>query len=194
MRKATVFFLSFVICLLMIQGVGGASADQSSERRIKAGIKLFRTMLAADLDISDKKSPDGSLVLLLVYHDEKDKALKLAQSLKKSGRAGSSPLIRNLPITVDTTSDFSFQRYMANRIAGIFITEKIGNADLQKVIRFGIDRRVVVYSPFEGHVEKGVLGGLSVEARVRPYVNIKTLKSSAIRIKAFFMKVTKRYE
>ena len=37
---------------------------------------------------------------------------------------------------------------------------------------------MIVYSPFEGHVESGVLGGLSVEAQVRPYVNRATLEAS----------------
>ncbi len=194
MRKATIYFLSFAISLLMLQGVSGVSADQTSERRVKAGIKLFRAMLAADLDISDKKAPDGSLALLLFYTNDKERAEKLGKSLNKRGRTGAGPLIRNLPIKVETTSDVSFQRYKENSVAGIFITQSIGSRELEKIIQFGIDRRIVVYSPFEGPVEEGVLGGLSVEARVRPYVNIKTLRRSEIRIKPFFMKVAKRYE
>ena len=53
---------------------------------------------------------------------------------------------------------------------------------------------MIVYSPFEGHVEKGVLGGLSVEAQVRPYVNRATVEASQITLKPFFMEVAKVYQ
>ncbi|HEX8154652.1 MAG TPA: hypothetical protein VF698_16080, partial [Thermoanaerobaculia bacterium] len=61
------------------------------------------------------------------------------------------------------------------------------------LVKYGIDRRLIVYSPFEGHVESGVTGGLSVEAQVRPFVNSTTLAASHIALKDFFLKVTKVY-
>jgi hypothetical protein len=62
---------------------------------------------------------------------------------------------------------------------------------LKSIIKYGIDHHVIVYSPFEGHVERGVLGGLAVEAQVRPYVNLTTLDASNITLKPLFFKVTK---
>ncbi len=65
---------------------------------------------------------------------------------------------------------------------------------MQSLVRFGIDRHVIVYSPFEGDVESGILGGLSIEAQVRPYLNRATLESSHIMLKEFFLKVAKVYQ
>ena len=40
---------------------------------------------------------------------------------------------------------------------------------------------------------RSILGGLSVEAQVRPYVNLSTLSASNISLKPLFFKVTKVY-
>jgi hypothetical protein len=38
------------------------------------------------------------------------------------------------------------------------------------------------------------LGGLSIEAQVRPYLNRATLESSHITLKSFFLQVAKVYQ
>jgi hypothetical protein len=151
-------------------------------------------MLAADLDITEKKNADGSLVLLVIYNEDEHKAKDIEALLTKSTRAGKTSDIRNLPIKVVSTKDFSFESFQKDAPAGIFIAEPLKGAQLKKVVDYSIERHLIVYSPFEGDVERGVLGGLSVEVRVRPYVNMKTLKASKVRIKPFFMKVTKTHE
>ena len=65
------------------------------------------------------------------------------------------------------------------------------NRALTSIIKYGIGHHVIVYSPFEGHVELGVLGGLSVEAQVRPFLNRATLEASQISLKPFFLSVAK---
>ena len=76
---------------------------------------------------------------------------------------------------------------------GAFITEKIDINSLQQVIVKGHKNQHILFSPFEGDVEKGVMAGLSVESRVRPYVNISALKHSNVEMKPFFIKVSKLY-
>jgi len=194
MNKNFHFLLRITLLLLVVMVCTNLFSGPYTERRVKAGIKLFRTILAADIDISKKISTDGSLLLLLVYTDDKENADKLAELLKKSRTSGAKSTISNLPITVETTSEVSFQQYHERITAGIFITQPLLDEDLKSVIRYGIDRHIIIYSPYKGHVEDGVLSGLSVEASVRPYINIKTLQASNIRIKSFFMKVAKSYE
>ncbi len=65
---------------------------------------------------------------------------------------------------------------------------------LQTLTAFANAQRLVVFSPFEGDVERGVQSGIAVEARVRPYVNTKALRAAEVRLKSFFMKVAKAYE
>jgi hypothetical protein len=57
-----------------------------------------------------------------------------------------------------------------------------------------VREHVIVYSAIEGHVEKGVLGGLDVGVRVLPYINVATLHASDVHLKELFLKVAKQHE
>ena len=57
-------------------------ADDYSDRRIHAGAKLFRTLLAADQNIAGKISPDNKLQLALIYNDNQSAAKSVADVLK----------------------------------------------------------------------------------------------------------------
>jgi len=184
--------LSFLMLLLSIQV---ASADAPYEqRRVKAGVKFFQAMLAADLDIKSKKGDDGALLVLVVYQGNGASAEKIARQLSVSDKGQTPKLIRKIPVHVEVTNDMTFQQFADRKVAGVFIGENMGRGDLGSVIGYGSDKGVVVFSPFSGHVENGVLGGISVEAYVLPFVNMKTLSNSGVRLKPFFMGVVKRYE
>jgi hypothetical protein len=183
-----------LISVFLFSTSDGAVAETSPKGRIKTGVKLFRTMLAADLDIAGKTDSDGKLFILLVYEDNLHEAENIGKLLTKSKKPGTEAHIRGISIKIAYTSETSFQNFNNNKIAGIFIAQQFQAGDLEKVIQYGIKNHLIVYSPFEGDVEKGVLGGLSVEARVRPYINAETLRASGISIKPFFMKVTKIHE
>ncbi len=166
------------------------SSDSVQERRSSAGARLFRSLLAADLGLADKTAADGSLLLLVFHTGDRAEADKLVSAL---GGDDEPDAIRNLPVRIETTSDTSFAAYEGGCPAGIFLAQAPGERDLRTIIDFGIEHQIVVYSPFEGHVEEGVLAGLSVGARVRPYLNRRTLAASRIELKEFFLKVTKVY-
>jgi hypothetical protein len=53
---------------------------------------------------------------------------------------------------------------------------------------------IISFSPYEGDIERGVQGGIAVEARVRPYLNLTALRNAGIRLKSFFMEVAKKHE
>jgi hypothetical protein len=65
---------------------------------------------------------------------------------------------------------------------------------LQTLTAFANERHMVVFSPFEGDVERGVQSGIAIEARVRPYLNTNALRAAQVRLKSFFMKVAKVHE
>ena len=194
MKKLTTIILSFSLFLAILSPSWSARADSQSDRRAKVGIKLFRAMLAADLDIADKVGPDGSLPLLIVYNNDSKSAEEFGLDLNKAGKSGKPALIRKLPIWVEISDGASIDKYHNTSFAGIFVAEPLRKKTLQDLIAYSINKKIILYSPFEGDVEKGVLGGISVEAKVQPYVNIKTLEKSDVRIKPFFMKVSKHYE
>lgn len=168
-------------------------ADEYQQRRIDTGVRLFRALLAADLGLA-RKATGGHLLVLFFYAHDRRRAEDLARLFAK-GEGGSTEAaaIKGMPVAVDVADDAGFAAYASRTPAGIFITDPPEGATLRALVDYGIANRVIVYSPFEGDVEKGVLGGLAVEAQVRPYINLATLNASQIELKEFFLKVTKVY-
>jgi predicted nucleotidyltransferase len=80
------------------------------------------------------------------------------------------------------------------QFAGVLMTQKMNAKQLQTLTVSANAKHMVVFSPFEGDVERGVQSGIAVEARVRPYLNTKALRNAQVRLKPFFMKVAKAYE
>ena len=164
-----------------------ALADEVQDRRAQAGVRLFRSLLAADLDLP-KKTTGASLLIVFYYVNDKQRAADLARQFE-----GAAEKIRGLDVIAEVTNDATFAAYAARVPAAVFLAQPPSRATLQSIIQYGIHNHLIVYSPFEGHVELGVLGGLSVEAQVRPFVNQSTLEASGITLKEFFLKVTKVY-
>jgi hypothetical protein len=68
------------------------------------------------------------------------------------------------------------------------------DGDLKKIVKIAEENSCIVFSPFTGDVERGVVVGISVTNRVKPYFNIRALERSKIVINALLMKMSKRYE
>ena len=117
-----------------------------------------------------------------------------ATELRNSGCDPQAGTIRNIPISIEITNDKTLGDFQDRVPAGIFLMDPFLENDLNSIIEYGIKHHVVVYSPFKGDVEQGVFAGLSIEARVRPYINLNTMRSSQISVKPFFLKVAKLYE
>jgi len=181
-----------LVCLLSATLVAAPrlDADAYQDRRIETGLRLFRALLAADLDL-EKKAEGGKLLVLFFYTDDKRHAEEMAKAFAQGEGAEA---IHGLPVVVETTSDASFKAYGGHVPAGVFLTQSPDAEALRAIVKYGIANHRIVDSPFEGHVESGVLGGLAVEAQVRPYINGATLVASSITLKEFFLRVTKVYK
>lgn len=174
-----------LVSLLCFDG-GRACAAEKAQIRVRAGLDLFPSLLAADMGIEDKKGPDGTLLLILLYKDEKAYAQELAEHL------GQVSQIRGIPIHIEVSDALSLSKF-AKQAAGIFLTQPLGD-NLREVIAYGREKQVVVFSPFEGDVERGVLGGIYISDRLLPYLNVAALQASHVQIKPFFLRVAMRYE
>lgn len=166
-------------------------ADDLADVRAQAGARLFRAFLSADVDVDKKKVEKDQILVVFLYTDDRQRAADLAASF--AGNPKEAVTIHGAPVLVELSSDTSLASYGSRIPAGIFLAQAPSQNTLKSIIRYGIDHHVIVYSPFEGHVERGVLGGLAVEAQVRPYLNLTTLESSNITLKPLFFKVTKVY-
>lgn len=164
-------------------------AQTEQDRRNEAGLRMFGTLLLADVDLP-KKASDGKLNLVIYYTSDARAAEALAKSLRVTS-SGEPRKLGGLDVDVTITNDATFN---GRSPAGIFLAQAPNAATLKSIIQYGIARRIIVYSPFEGHVESGVAGGLSIGAQVKPYVNASTLQASQISLKAIFLKVAKVYQ
>lgn len=175
-------------------GVGSASADSYEDRRTRTGARLFRALLAADQGITEKTSRGDELLVLFYFEGDRQDAVEIAEVAFGASGSDSPVKIRDLPIRVEFTNDPTLAGYQGEILAGLFLVHSPSDEDFQKINRFAIDNSVVVFSPHEGDVEKGTLGGLVIEAQVRPYINLNTARESRIEIKEFFLKVAKVME
>ena len=179
-----------VLLAAIVYAATPSVSDDFTERRITTGAKIFRALLAADVDIERKAGTHGKLRLCLLYIDDTGNAEKAAATLISRG----DPRIRKLRVHVDTLSLSECIAHDKGPIAGIFLTQQLNEEQLQTLTAFANARHLVVFSPFEGDVERGVQSGIAVEARVRPYLNTNALRNAQVQLKPFFMKVAKAYE
>ncbi|MBN1904690.1 MAG: hypothetical protein JW927_06300 [Deltaproteobacteria bacterium] len=174
-------------CLALIMFTGeGVYSVESDELRVNAGLDLFPSLITADLDIAKKRGGDGTITLLLLYTDNRSQAISMSYKL------GELKAIRNIPIRVEVSNDLTMSAYADNPLAGIFLTQPL-DEKLSGVIRFAVNKGIILFSPFQGDVEKGALGGLYISDRVLPYINNSTMKAAGINIKQFFMRVSVIY-
>ena len=166
---------------------GNPVAGEQEERRIQVGIKLFPSLLAADRDIAAKREGDAPLRLLLVYRDRREVAERAAERMRDVEK------VRDIPIIVEVVPLDALEERGAAPFAGLFITQRLGEG-LDEVIALGRDRQVVLFSPFEQDVERGVMGGVLVSDRILPQVNVRAMQEAGIRLKSFFLRIADRYE
>lgn len=162
-----------------------AALDPVQERRVQTGVRLFRSMLTADVEIEKKAQSDGKLLVIFIYGDDERGARRLADAFAEAPPIGASP------VAAEVVADKDLATYDKRTPAGVFLVQPPPSRVLREIVQFGKARRILVYSPFEGHVEDGVPGGLAVEAQVRPFVNERALADSGITLKGFFLKWAK---
>ena len=181
--------LALFAALLVIAPLSGNPvAGEQEERRIQVGIKLFPSLLAADRDIKSKRGEsEGPLRLLVLYDDRREAADRTAERLREVEK------VRGIPVEVEVVAVDSLAEHTAAPFAGLFITQRLGNG-LDGVIDVARERHVVLFSPFEHDVERGVLGGVLVSDRILPQVNVRAMQQAGIRLKSFFLRIADRYE
>jgi len=164
-------------------------ADAASDRRIRVGLNLFRTFVAADQSL--ETTADGRVPIAILYLQSERDARQLQQQLQQT-----LPSVQGRPVVIETLSLQQLKQRMQQQQppAALFVSERLQDHERELLVRCTVQDGVAVFSPFEGDVEQGILGGLSVEAAVKPTINIATLRRSDVRIKRFYLSVARQYE
>ncbi|MDO3387896.1 hypothetical protein QWI17_18775 [Gilvimarinus sp. SDUM040013] len=172
-----------LLCLLLSLPSQSLVADSFSDRRAHVGIKLFRTLLAAEQNVTSDAGDD----IYFVYVTDQTLAEQHALQFNESTAYSGTPPAKTIALdAISHTKNFTPR--------ALFISQKLNSNELATVVHYTIEQHIISFSPYEGDVEGGVLGGLSVEATIKPLINITTLESSGIDIKSFYLKVAKRHE
>jgi hypothetical protein len=164
-------------------------ADTYSDRRVTVGLNLFRALLVADQKAEARADGAGELPVYVLYADNRIQADSYADTLQLE--LGS---IRERRTRIEAVSFADYLSWKRGKPLGIFISQRLTGDELEQLVQRSIEQGVILFSPFEGDVEKGVLAGLSVQASVRPYINLKVLKQTGIAIKPFYLRVARTYE
>ena len=173
---------------LLLSGSVMALADVVSDHRVLVGLNLFRTFVAADRELQRHRQDDGRLPVVVLYAHSLTGVAAYQERLSQT-----FPMVKNMPTHI-TAASLEAVVESAATPAAVFVAEKLAPDERQRLVNLSIQKRFLVFSPFEGDVEAGVLGGLAVEARVTPIVNMNTLATSHIPLKRFYLSVSRRYE
>ena len=177
--------LLFGALLTLLSSLPAQSWADQTERRILIGLKVFPSVVAANQSL-----PQGlqrPVRLLVVYLDDRGRAEETATRLRELGT------VRERPVRVDVRRYDGLPENSETPVAGIFLAQWL-NDRLQPVLRYAREQHAVLFSPFEGDVERGVMSGLSVRDRILPYVNVTALEAAGVHLKPFFMEVARRHE
>lgn len=193
-RNHRVAVAALALRLALPAGVAAATAAavDYEDGRATSGARIFRAMLAADTEIEGKTGPGGALRLLVVHASDAERARAVAEVIARRDAARTPEPLRGLSVRVEVMA-LSALVAGGHDAAGIFVAQPLGRDEIAALVRHAVEHRVLVYSPFEGDVERGIPGGLSIEAQVRPMVNTQTLQAAGLVLKGFFLKVAKVY-
>jgi len=194
MRWLTKFLVLLIIAKLCFGAPLVFAYDDNTERRINIGLRLFRTLLASDINLQQKTDEHNQLNLLLISSNDISVAQVYEDKFLNIGRGNKKGFIHNFPIKLTTIMVSGLSAFQQSPVAGIYILDKLSDTQLQAVISYGIAQKIIVYSPFEGDVEQGVSAGIAIGIQVRPFINKQTLEKSHLAIKDLFLKVAKLYE
>ena len=185
MRSSSGIGLVFALCLLSAAGTPVLAQDPLSPR-LQIGINLLPAVIAANNGLA-KFTENDSLPIYFVYLENNHIAELLNRSIDRIGEIKQRQL---------DARAISLEELLARDIAPmstIFVAEPLVDR-LGELIEYSKARRALLFSPFKGDVDRGVASGFHVTDRVRPLVNLETLKQSKIQLKAFFLRIAVKHE
>lgn len=173
--------------MLSLLATAVVQADSYDERRMRAGARLFRALLVADLDLQSRVAADGELHVVLLGASPAE-AVELSRHILPPGE-GDSARVGGLGLQLAARELSTLAQ--TDRPAAVFVAEPLNDTEMGQLVAWSRQQKVLLYSPFEGDVERGVMAGLSVEAKVLPYLNEAALNAAGVSLKPLFHKVSK---
>ncbi|CAK0770458.1 conserved exported hypothetical protein [Gammaproteobacteria bacterium] len=179
----------FLIVSILLTFAQAANDTQELTDQLWVGMKFFPTMVGGDMRLNEKLGQDGKLLLLVVYHNNVTLAETVVNRLSRV-----ADRIGEYPVRFEATNTLDFIEWQSIPIAGIFLAESPSTLQRRQIIQFGITRHLVTFSSFSDDVQNGILTGIHVSSKIRPALNLKTLKSSGIPYNDLIVEIAKTYD
>jgi uncharacterized protein DUF4154 len=191
--KASIFLMNFILVLIFLvptfyDHAWGGSTEEI-ERRLMVGLELFPNIVSIDLDLSDKRQPDGSLLLLIIYQESGSRAEKIADKLRTS--VGS---IHQFPVKIQILHHRFDSFPDHQRPCAVFLLDSIPETSFNRIRQLAIDQHFILFSPYEQDLKRGATVGLKITSRIKPVINKNTLRKSTIRLHDEFLRLAETYE
>jgi hypothetical protein len=177
--------LIFIVILLLASDI---YANHDVQARLEIGINILPSVIAANMRWNIEEKYKQQPITLFIIYDEnrklaRDALSKLTRIKKIRGHRVKKEIVSMSEILSSTTDENSV----------LFIVEPLFE-NSERAIEFSRSHQSLLFSPFKGDVEKGVMTGFDVTNKVLPAVNLKALKESNIRLKAFFLRIAVSYD
>jgi hypothetical protein len=184
--KTSVHTAAALLLWLVSFASPSALAQEAIPPRLQIGINLLPAVIAANKGLTNMPA-DRKVSIYIVYLANNHIAEQLRRSI---GRIG---LIKKHKLDTRAISIDELLTLEIEPMSTIFIAEPMKER-LDELVEFSHTRRLLLFSPFKGDVGKGVATGFQVTDRVRPLVNLESLKKSKIQLKAFFLRIAVKHE
>ena len=183
--RLTVLLLALMLACNL---VAVAFADSFEDRRVRTGARIFRSLLAADMDLAAKSKARAGLQIWVIG---KGDALQLdVHELIASQTDAKRALIQNLPVKITGYQSIEQISALSAPVAVFFVSAP-KEAEFKQWLDWSAKTRTVLFSPFDGHVERGMTAGISIQAKVQPLLNQRQAKALELKLKPFFLRVAK---
>lgn len=180
----TVRTLSIVLLLSTASLSRAAYADSEIPHRVLVGLNLFPNILSVTKGGRMEVTPSEEYSLWVVYHKREQRARELAEKLRKMTRQINR---REVQVEVISVTELGSAGYGT----GLFLSESLGEAWLDKMVERTAQSGEVLFSPFSGDVEGGVMVGLDVRSKIRPYLNLKSIAEAGLNCNPVLIRMSR---
>lgn len=178
-----------VLFLLAEFSISVCFANEATDRRVKISLPLFPRIVAVDDKFHSKLTSDNKVRLVFVYDSNQERARELAKTVKENNANIVNIQVDSVPLSLEEQL-----KETAITPTAIFVSEPLGESDFKELVLYGINKGIIVFSPYSGDVERGATVGLAITSRVFPYFNNKTLEASGVKINPLLLEMSKRYD
>ena len=160
-------------------------AQDALSPRLQIGASILPAIIAANkrLASADQQLPP----VYIVYLNNSHLANQLADGLRQNDA------VRQRELEITSLSLAELLERNPIQASALFVSEPMGE-ELEQLIEFSRQQKLLLFSPYKGDVERGVATGLRVTDKVLPMVNMDSLKQSNIFLKAFFLRIAVKHE